>query len=223
MKSEALHMSSPYSFGEEVANAVTHGIGALLSIAALVIMVAFAVLHGDAWLVTSVSIYGATLILLYTSSTLYHAIAVPAAKIVLQKIDHATIFLLIAGTYTPFLLVNLRGPWGWALFGLVWGIALFGVILELGWTHKSRKISLALYLGLGWIIIIAIGPMLEKVEPGGLLLLLLGGISYTLGVVFYVWRTMTYHHAIWHLFVLLGSALHFFSIFFYVIPDAPVA
>jgi hemolysin III len=223
MSNNTLYMSSLYSFGEEVANAVTHGIGALLSIAALVIMVAFAVLVGDAWLVTSVSIYGATLILLYTSSTLYHATAVPAAKNVLQKIDHATIFLLIAGTYTPFLLVNLRGPWGWTLFGLVWGIALFGVIFEIGWTHKSRKISLALYLGMGWIILIAIGPMLEKVAPGGLVLLLLGGLSYTLGVVFYVRTSMAYHHAIWHLFVLLGSALHFFSIFFYVIPDISLA
>lgn len=223
MKTDTLSMASLYSFGEEVANAVTHGIGALLSIAALVIMVAFAVLDGDPWLITSVSIYGATLILLYTSSTLYHATAVPAAKTILQKIDHATIFLLIAGTYTPFLLVNLRDSWGWTLFGLVWGFALFGVVFEFGWTHKSRKISLALYLGMGWIILIAIGPMLDNVATGGLLLLLLGGLSYTLGVVFYVRTSMSYHHAIWHLFVLLGSVLHFFSVFFYVIPDIPVA
>lgn len=221
MQQELQHFSH-YSFGEEVANAVTHGIGALLSIAALALMVTFAALNGDAWTVTSVSIYGATLIVLYTSSTLYHGITIPSVKHHLQKLDHATIFLLIAGTYTPFTLVSLRGPWGWSLFGIVWGIAVFGVVLELGWTHLSRKISTALYLGLGWIVLIAIGPMLDSVEPGGLILLLLGGVSYSLGVVFYVWKSMSYHHAIWHLFVMLGSLLHFFSVFYYVIPGASV-
>lgn len=209
-----------YSFGEELANTVTHGIGALLSTAALVLMVVFAVRYGDAWHITSVSIYGATLVLLYTASTLYHGIPVPAIKRILQRIDHASIFLLIAGTYTPFTLVSLRGPWGWTLFGLVWGIALLGIFLELGTTRGRQKLSLALYLGMGWIVVIAIEPMLNNVAGGGMLLLLLGGLSYTLGVFFYVRHTMAYHHAIWHMFVMLGSLLHFFSIFFYVIPAA---
>jgi hemolysin III len=221
MKSHPVN-ASHYSFAEELANTITHGVGALLSVAALVLMVVFAARYGNAWHIVSVSIYGATLVLLYTASTLYHGIRRPALKHFLQRIDHASIFLLIAGTYTPFTLVSLRGHWGWALFGLVWGIALLGIVLELGTTRGRQKLSLALYLGMGWIVLIAIKPMLNQVEPGGLVLLLLGGLSYTLGVIFYVRHSMAYHHAIWHLFVMLGSLLHFFSIFFYVIPAARI-
>jgi hemolysin III len=141
-------------------------------------------------------------------------------KHLLQRIDHASIFLLIAGTYTPFALVSLHGPWGWSLLGVVWGIAVLGILLELGTTRGRQKLSLALYLGMGWIVVIAVKPMLDNVETGGLVLLLLGGLSYTLGVIFYVRHTMAYHHAIWHLFVMLGSLLHFFSVFYYVIPAA---
>jgi hemolysin III len=219
MKSRPVE-ASHYSFGEELANTVSHGIGAALSIAALVLMVVFAVRNGNVWHVVSVSIYGTTLILLYTASTLYHGIRIPSVKRLLQRIDHASIFLLIAGTYTPFALVSLHGPWGWSLFGVVWGIAVLGIVLELGTTRGKQKLSLALYLGMGWIVVIAIKPMLDNVETGGMLLLLLGGLSYTLGVVFYVRHTMAYHHAIWHLFVMLGSLLHFFSVFYYVIPDS---
>lgn len=208
-----------YSFGEELANTLTHGIGALLSIAALVLMVVFSAMYGDAWHITSVSIYGATLILLYSASALYHGIPMPRVKNILQKIDHASIYLLIAGTYTPFTLVSLRGSWGWTLFGLVWGIALLGIVIELMSRTRRHKLSLALYLGMGWIVIIAIQPMLNSVGIGGLVLLLLGGLSYSLGVIFYVRDTLAYNHAIWHVFVMLGSGLHFFSIFFYVIPD----
>jgi hemolysin III len=215
--------SADYSHAEEIANAVTHGLGALLSIVALVLMVVYAARNGDAWHITSVSIYGASLILLYTVSMLYHGISSQPLKHRLQQLDHATIFLLIAGTYTPFTLVSLRGPWGWSLFGLVWGIALIGIVLELGWTHRYPRLSLAMYLGLGWIVIIAIKPMLSHVDPGGLVLLLLGGLSYSLGVFFYVRRRMTYHHAIWHLFVMGGSVLHFFSVFYYVIPPSSAA
>lgn len=209
-----------YSFAEELANTITHGVGALLSIAALVLMVVFAARYGNVWHIVSVSIYGATLILLYTASTIYHGVRNPRFKHLLQRIDHASIYLLIAGTYTPFTLVSLRGHWGWAMFALVWGIALLGIVLELGTTRGRQKLSLALYLGMGWIVVIAIKPMLDQVATGGLVLLLLGGLSYTLGVFFYVRHTMAYHHAIWHLFVMLGSLLHFFSIFFYVIPAA---
>jgi len=212
-----------YSFGEELANTVSHGIGAALSIVALVLMVWFAARYGNVWHIVSASIYGATLILLYSASTLYHGVRSPGLKHLLQRIDHASIFLLIAGTYTPFALVSLRGPWGWSLFGVVWGVAVLGIMLELGTTRGRQKLSLALYLGLGWIVVIAVKPMLDNVATGGLVLLLLGGLSYSLGVVFYVRHTMAYHHAVWHLFVMLGSLLHFFSVFYYVIPASAVA
>ena len=209
-----------YTLGEEIAHAVSHGIGALLSIAGLTVLVAYAAINGNAWHITSCSIYGATLIFLYTASTLYHGITQPKAKQVLQRIDHAAIFLLIAGTYTPFTLVNLRGAWGWTLFGLVWGLALLGVVLETLVKRRIRWLSLTLYLGLGWLVLIAIKPLLASVATGGLVLLLAGGLCYSLGVIFYVWRRLAYHHAVWHLFVMAGSALHFFSIFYYVVPSA---
>ena len=153
---------------------------------------------------------------------LWHCYATgnPAAKRVLRRLDHAAIFLLIAGTYTPFTLVNLRGGWGWTLFGLVWGFALLGVVLETVLKRRIKWLSLSLYLGLGWLVVIAIEPLLDAVEPGGLILLLAGGLCYSLGVIFYVWKRLAYHHAVWHLFVMAGSLLHFFSIFFYVLPPA---
>jgi hemolysin III len=211
---------SVYTVGEEIAHAVTHGIGAVLSIAGLAVLVAFATLYGNAWHITSSSIYGVTLILLYTASTLYHGIPQPAAKRVLRRIDHAAIFLLIAGTYTPFTLVNLRGEWGWLLFGLVWSFAILGVVLETVAKRRIKRLSLTLYLGLGWLVVIAIEPLLDAVASGGLILLLAGGLCYSLGVIFYVWKRLAYHHAVWHMFVMVGSMLHFFSIFFYVLPPA---
>ncbi len=208
-----------YTVLEEVAHALTHGIGAVLSIVGLVAMLMWSVAYGDTWHVVSASIYGASLILLYTASTLYHAFPWPRIKAIFQQLDHAAIFVLIAGTYTPFALINLRGPWGWTLLGVVWGIALLGVVLELGVKKPPKWLSLSLYLGMGWMALIAIKPMLDNVDTGGLLLLLAGGLAYTLGVVFYVRKQMPYHHAIWHLFVLAGSILHFFSIFYYVLPQ----
>lgn len=207
-----------YSVAEEIAHTVTHGIGALLSIAGLAVLVVYASLHGDAWHVVSSSIYGATLIILYSASSLYHGVSHARAKSILQRFDHAAIYLLIAGTYTPFLLVSLRGVWGWSLFGVIWSIALFGVVTEFIDAQRFKKMSLWLYLGLGWIVVLAINPMLQNVAPGGLILLLLGGLSYSLGVIFYVREQMAFSHAIWHLFVLAGSTFHFFSILFYVIP-----
>lgn len=212
--------TSRYTLGEEIAHAVTHGVGILLSITGLALLVAYASLYGDVWHITSCSIYGATLILLYTASTLYHGITAPRVKQILQRIDHAAIFLLIAGTYTPFTLVNLRGGWGWTLFGLVWAIAIFGVVLEVVGKKRIKWLSLSLYLGLGWLVVIAIKPMIDSVETGGLVLLLAGGLCYSLGVIFYVWKRLAYHHAVWHLFVLAGSVLHFFSVLFYVVPPA---
>lgn len=207
-----------YSCAEEIANSITHGIGMLLSIGGLAVLVGFASVYGNAWHITACSIFGATLILAYASSTLYHSIPLPGAKRVLKVIDHAAIYLLIAGTYTPFTLVNLRGPWGWSLFGTIWGLALIGVILKITMLGKIAGISTALYLAMGWIVVVAIKPMLAAVEDGGLILLLLGGLAYSGGVIFYAWQSLPYNHAIWHLFVLAGSLSHFFAILFYVIP-----
>ncbi len=207
-----------FTLAEEVAHAITHGVGLLCSVAALTILVIFASLNGDPWQIVSASIYGATLVLLYGASTIYHALPDSGAKSVFQSLDHAAIYLLISGTYTPFLLVNLRGPWGWTLLGIVWGLALVGVAMEAFARERARKVSLVLYLLLGWIAAIAVKPMLQSVPIGGLILLLLGGLAYTGGVVFYVWKKLPYNHAIWHLFVQAGSTFHFFAVLFYVIP-----
>ncbi len=209
-----------YTPGEEIANSVIHGVGIVFGIAGLGVLTAFASLHGDAWHIVGCSIYGAALILLYTTSTLYHSIPLPRAKAILRTLDHSAIFLLIAGTYTPFLLVNLRGPWGWSLFGSIWALALLGIVLRVVHGRRSNVLSVGLYIGMGWAVLVAIHPLLNHVAPGGLLLLLLGGLAYTFGVIFYVWKRLPYHHAIWHLFVLAGSILHFFAILFYVIPLA---
>lgn len=211
-------MPNSYTIAEEIAHSLTHGLGVLLSIGGLAVLVAFSALYGDAWHIISTSIYGATLILLYTTSTLYHSIPHERAKNVLQRLDHAAIFLLIAGTYTPFTLVSLRGSWGWVLFGLVWSIAIAGIVLELFVKKRMKRLSVTLYLGLGWIVVFAIKPMIASIETGGLLLLLAGGLCYSFGVIFYAWKKLAFNHAIWHLFVLAGSILHFFSVLFYVVP-----
>lgn len=207
-----------YSVGEEIANSVTHGLGLLLSIAGLVVLVVLACLRGNVWHIVSSSIYGSTLILLYTSSTLYHSIPLPRVKHVSKIIDHSTIYLLIAGTYTPFTLVTLRGSWGWTLFGLVWGLALAGIVLEAFWVYRPRAVSALVYLGMGWLVIIAVKPLLANLSAGGLWLLVAGGLSYTAGVAFYVLKKVRYMHFIWHVFVLAGSIIHFFSVMLYVLP-----
>jgi hemolysin III len=207
-----------YTFGEEVANGITHGIGIVLAIAALAVMVAFAALRGDAWHIVSCSVFGATLIVLYTASTLYHSIPIERIKPLLRTLDHSAIFLLIAGTYTPFLLVSLRGPWGWSLFVIIWGIAILGIVLRTAFKGKRHGFVISLYIAMGWAVVIAIKPLLERLEAGGLVLLAAGGMVYTAGIGFYLWKRLPYHHAIWHGFVLLGSALHFSAVFWYVIP-----
>lgn len=209
-----------YSIGEEIAHAITHGIGIPLSIAALVLLVTFSALYGNAWHITSTAIYGSTLVLLYTASTLYHGIPHERAKPLLQKFDHAAIFLLIAGTYTPFTLVTLQGPWGWTLFGLVWAIAAFGVYIKLAGSQAMQRWSLPLYLGMGWLVLFAIKPLISNLDTGGLILLVAGGLSYTLGALIYAWESLSWNHAIWHVFVLAGSIFQFFSIFFYVVPGS---
>jgi hemolysin III len=214
------HPTPSYTTGEEIANSITHGLGAVLSIAGLSVLTSFASLLGDAWHVVSVSIYGASQILLYTASTLYHAIPLARAKAVLRGLDHSAIFLLIAGTYTPFTLVNLRGPWGWSIFGAVWALAGCGLLLQGVLLRKHRWLNITVYVAMGWLAVIGVRPLLAAVAPGGLLLLLGGGLAYTAGTLFYAWRRLPYSHAIWHGFVLLGSTCHFFAILFYVIPLA---
>lgn len=209
-----------YSPREELANSITHGVGVVLAIGALGILTAFAALFGDAWRIVSCGIFGATLIILYTASTLYHSTRLPRVKTLFRVIDHAAIFLLIAGTYTPFMLVNLRGPWGWSLFGVVWGIALIGVIFQVSLLRRWPIASVGLYVGMGCLAVVAIKPLLAALTPAGLSLLIAGGLAYILGLAFYGWRRLPYHHAVWHLFVLAGSTFHFFAILLYVIPVA---
>ena len=206
-----------YTNGEELANTITHGIGVLLSVAALALLVTFA---GDAWGLTSGAIYGATLIIAYAASTVYHSLRSERAKRICRKFDHAGIFLLIAGTYTPFLLVTLRGPWGWSLFGVVWGLCLAGMILKFFLAGRYKVISTLIYIFTGWLVVIAFKPLLAALPAGGIWLLVAGGLCYTGGTAFYLWKSLKYHHAIWHLFVLAGSICHFFSVLNYVLPAA---
>lgn len=207
-----------YSRREEVANAVTHGIGAVLSIAALALLVVFAALYGTAWHVVSFSIYGATMLLLYFNSTMVHSLREGKAKDFFEFLDHSSIYLFIAGTYTPFMLVAIRGPLGWTLFGIAWGVAVFGVLFKAFFVKRFLFMSTIFYIAMGWMIVIAWGPLTQAVASGGITLLVLGGVLYTLGTVFYVWRGFPYHHAIWHLFVLAGTVLHFFVVLLYITP-----
>ena len=207
---------------DELLNSITHGIGILLSIAGLVLLVVFASIrpYGDVWKVVSFSIYGTSLILMFTASTLYHSFRNKKVKEFLNLTDHASIFVLIAGTYTPFTLVSLRGPWGWSIFGVIWGLAIAGVIFKLFfYTEKLRKVSAVIYFLMGWIILIAIRPLLMEVPTPGLLWLLAGCLFYSMGIPFYLKREKRFYHVIWHLFVLAGAITHFFSIFLYVLPD----
>jgi hemolysin III len=206
-----------FSIIEEIWHAITHGLGLALSIAGLTIMVAFASMDGSIITVVSSAIFGTTLILLYGSSTLYHAITHHDIKQRFQQFDHASIYLLIAGSYTPITLVSLGGAWGWSIFAAVWTIAIIGICLTFVYPRRFEKLSLLLYVIMGWIIIIAIKPLLESMESGGLWLLLAGGLSYTVGILFYVWEKLPFNHAIWHLFVLGGSILHFFMVLLYII------
>ena len=208
-----------YTGGEELANALTHAFGLILSIAGLAALIAVATLHGGVREIASCAIYGTTLIVLYTTSTLYHSIHSEAAKRMLRTLDHLAIFLLIAGTYTPFVLIALRGAWGWTLFGIIWTLAALGVAIELSQARRYRRVMIALYIAMGWIGLIAIKPLVAALPAAGLWLLFGGGVSYTFGVIFYRWRSLRYHHAVWHLFVLGGSVLQYFAVLYYVLPS----
>jgi hemolysin III len=207
-----------YGFGDELASSVIHGIGIVLSIAGLAVLIMHASSHGSGSDVLASAVYGISLIMLYTASTLYHSIRAESARRVLRTLDHIAIFLLIAGTYTPFTLIALRGTWGWSLFGIVWSLALLGTALELGMLKRYRRLAVLLYVAMGWVGIVAFRPLLAHLQTGGMVLLLAGGAAYTLGVPFYLWRKLPYHHSVWHFFVLAGSVLQFLAVFFYVMP-----
>lgn len=209
----------PWKLGEAVANSVTHGVGALLSVTGLVALVTMAVIHGGPRLIVSVSVYGGTLCLLYFISTLYHAIPAPRARRVFRVLDHAAIYLLIAGSYTPFTLVLLRGGWGYTLFGLVWTIAVIGVFFKVYATGRFGALSACLYIAMGWLVMIAIKPLLAVLPLSGFAWLMAGGLFYTGGVAFYAKdRSIPYFHMVWHLFVLAGSICHFVAVLFFVLP-----
>ena len=202
---------------EELVHALIHGLGAVLGVVGLWFMVALAEGSGDPWRIVAAAVYCASLILLYSASTLYHILPRSRAKSVLQAFDHSAIYLLIAGTYTPFTLVTLRGGWGWSLFGVVWGLAVLGVVQEAVLRRRFLWLSLALYLSMGWLVVVAAKPLAANFPAAGLLLLGLGGLAYTGGIYFYVSRRVPYHHAIWHGFVLAGSLCHYFAILRYVV------
>lgn len=205
---------------EEVANSLTHGVGLLLAIVGLVLLIMRAGVLKDAIGVVSVAIYGTTLVLLYLASTLYHSVQRPRVKRLLRVFDHTAIYLLIAGTYTPLTLITLRDDWGWALFGVVWTLALIGILYKLFAFGRFERLSLALYLGMGWLSVLAIRPLLATLPLGGLWLFGAGGLAYSLGVIFYVLQRRRYFHTIWHVFVMSGSTLHYLAVLFFVVPVA---
>ncbi|NTU50046.1 MAG: hemolysin III family protein [Desulfobulbaceae bacterium] len=201
-----------YSLKEEIANSLTHGTGIVLSVAGFISLIVQPGTTRDNWRLTAFSIYGGSLILLYLSSTLYHSIQNPRLKYLFRVADHASIYLLIAGTYTPFLLVSMRNTWGWTLFILIWSIAILGICLTTIFIRRFRKLSVASYIIMGWLAVLSLYDLLARIPSIGVIWLAIGGIVYTLGVVFYMWHKLPYHHAIWHVFVLAGSACHYLAI-----------
>jgi hemolysin III len=205
----------PQSLGEEIVNSITHGVGLLLALAVMPFLISAAVRRGDAANVVGASVFGATLVMLYLASTVYHALPQNRAKSVFQILDHAAIYLLIAGTYTPFTLGVLRGAWGWTLLALIWAMAIFGVVLKAVSGTKCRRLSMCLYLAMGWLVLIAVRPVLSSVPVSGLVLIAAGGVAYTSGVAFFAAERMRYSHSVWHVFVLAGSVCHIFAVLWY--------
>jgi len=202
-----------YSVREELANAASHGLGVLASLAAGVVLITLASTHADAWHVVGAAVYVAALVTLFTASTLYHAIPYPTAKQRLKVFDHCSIYLLIAGTYTPFTLTALRGGWGWSLFGVIWGLAIAGIVFKLFATGRFRRLSTGIYVAMGWMVLVAAVPLVRSVPGVVLAWLLIGGLTYTAGTLFYHNRHVPYSHAIWHLFVLVGASCHFVAVY----------
>ena len=213
--SSRIHLPTMRSVEEEIANTLTHGVGLGLAVAGWCVLLVFASLEGSVWSIVGCGIYGATLVMLYAASTFYHSVTSPRWKPTLRLCDHMCIFLLIAGTYTPFLLTTLRGPWGWTLLALVWTCAIAGILFKLYAAGRFRSVSAAPYLGMGWLVVLAAKPLLQLMPVGGLLWLLGGGLFYSAGTIFYRRDHNRYYHAVWHIFVLLGSVCHFCAVFFY--------
>lgn len=213
-------MSEPETetFIEELANGITHGIGLVLSVAGLVALVALSIIRGNAWHIAGCTTFGVTLVLLYTASTLYHSLRRPRLKRILKVLDHTAIYLLIAGTYTPFTLVNLRGFWGWVLFALVWSFCVFGIVWKMFHAERFVIVSTLLYIAMGWLVLIAVKPLLAAVPLSGIAWLLAGGLFYMVGVLFFAVKRIPYNHAIWHVFVMAGSICHYFAVVLYVLP-----
>jgi hemolysin III len=207
-----------YTVGEEIANSVTHGIGIAFSLVATTLLIAGAAVYGDAWALAGGIVFGISLTLLYTGSTLYHAIPFAKARHVFKIIDHSAIYVLIAGSYTPFTLVTMRENGGWWMFAVVWTLAAIGISTEAFWAYRPRWLSAAVYLFMGWLAVFMIGPMQQSLAPNGLWLLVAGGLCYTLGTVFYVYKRVPYFHMVWHLWVLGGSVCHFLAVLLYVVP-----
>ena len=214
---EALGTRTRYTRREETVHAVTHGAGLLLSVGGLAVLVAIAGLRGSSLHVAGCGIFGAGLVALYGASTFYHGARAPRLKSILQRLDHSAIFLLIAATYTPFLLVGLGGGWSFPLLGLIWALAIIGIVLQVA-VPRARRWSVPLYLGMGWVVIAVVEPLSHSLGRAGLALLVSGGLAYSAGLVFYKWERLPYNHAVWHLFVLMGSGLHFACVLGFVIP-----
>lgn len=210
-------LKNRYSLGEEIFNSVTHGIGALLSVGGTTVLIVFSAIYSDAWSVVGSAIYGGSLIMLYAMSTLYHAITHEKAKRFFRIMDHTNIFFLIAGTYTPITISILRGVYGWILFGVVWAAAILGIVFNAIDLKKYSKPSVVCYIAMGWVVIFAIKPLLEIMNLYCFMLIVAGGVFYTLGVVFYAIKKVKYFHSIWHIFTVLGSACHYFGILFTII------
>jgi hemolysin III len=205
-----------WSFGEELAHSVTHGLGWAASLVGFVVLMVPAVRSGDPWRIGACAVYAVTLVLLYAASTLYHALSGTRVRHIFHVLDHSAIFLLIAGTYTPFALVTLRGPWGWTIFCIVWSLAIAGVTLKAVFGPKWPVLSTAIYIAMGWTVVIAIKPLLAAMPPGAIAWLVAGGLAYTGGVTFFAWTRLRYSHAVWHLFVLAGSVCHYIVILRYI-------
>ena len=225
LKTEIVPESSEYTVGEEIAHSVIHGLGAMLGVAALVLMCVFGARNGSPSQVVSGAVYGSSIIILYLASTIYHAVVNPRAKEILERFDHMAIYILIAGSYTPFALVTLReaGRPGlaWPIFGIVWGLTIAGSVFKLFFTGRFRVASTLAYIGMGWIVVFCIKPLKEVMPAAGIFWLILGGGLYTLGTIFYLWRGIRFHHAVWHAFVLAGSVTQFIAILFWVIIPEP--
>ena len=211
-------MSTDKQWFEELANGITHGIGLVLSIVGLAVLVFLSVMRGNAWHIVGCTTFGVSLVLLYTASTMYHSFRTPRWKRILKTLDHAAIYLLIAGTYTPFTLVNLRGFWGWTLFTLVWSLSVFGILWKIFNVDRYQIISTLIYVAMGWLVVIAIKPLFLGIPLSGIAWLVAGGLFYTVGVIFFAANRIPYNHAIWHVFVLAGSICHYIAVMLYVLP-----